>query len=447
MALKLIFKFCRDDYTLSSKQENDDQIKQNLNHILSDKGITFSHMYRPSRNSVKVIFPTDSEIDKVMESEEEFKAKNFEPKMSLSLKACRTIFCTYFDQTLLQIYEKENIIDMLKQQKWKVKDVYIMKSKKSFKIEMCSRQEANRFLKIQSISIGGINITEDSIEPELDPTINQCWECGVLDPDHNTQNCTGRKICIKCGDTSHKFYECPIPKYVNYMNNQQKEARYCAACKSTASHTTLDHRACPKKRNILRERARVEREKRISKKESSNKEVELIRKAFNIYNEEWPLPQIGNQNPQQTKIAAIVTLALLDEASSPGVFDKKIQEACRNNGLPIINYKPEPNTAKDLQKIICGAHITNKINPLPKSNVTRYYSDSMRQKKYNQKTQKEQESIESISVNQDEPSEQESIDINSRKEKKTRIVKMNKAIQKGATALPQKQRKTECDRV
>ena len=66
MALKLIFKFCRDDYTLSSKQENDDQIKQNLNHILSDKGITFSHMYKPSWNSIKVVFPTDSEIDHVI---------------------------------------------------------------------------------------------------------------------------------------------------------------------------------------------------------------------------------------------------------------------------------------------------------------------------------------------------------------------------------------------
>ena len=173
-----------------------------------------------------------------------------------------------------------------------------MKSNKSFKIEMSSRKEAQKFLKQESISIGGIRISDDSKEPEIDPTINQCWACGVLDPNHNSENCTGRKICIKCGETSHNFFECPIPKDIGEMNYQQKEARYCATCRTKASHTTLDHRICPKKREILRERARIEREKRIALKESSNKEIELIRKAINFNNnEEWPLPHIRNQNP------------------------------------------------------------------------------------------------------------------------------------------------------
>ena len=56
-------------------------------------------MYQPARNSVKVIFPTESDIDKVIDSEDEIKAENFEPKMSLSLKASRTVFITNFDQT------------------------------------------------------------------------------------------------------------------------------------------------------------------------------------------------------------------------------------------------------------------------------------------------------------------------------------------------------------
>ena len=107
MALKIIFKFKRDDYNHETKQENDEQIKQNLNRILITNGITTSHFYPPVWNSIKVIFPTDSEIDRVMENEEAFKSENFEPKMSLALKSCRTVFCTNFDPVLLQTYNKK----------------------------------------------------------------------------------------------------------------------------------------------------------------------------------------------------------------------------------------------------------------------------------------------------------------------------------------------------
>ena len=84
---------------------------------------------------LKLFFPL-RELDQVIENEEHFKAENFEVKMSLSLKASRTVFITNFDQSLLQTYSKYDIIEILKQQKWRVKDFYIMKSKKSFKIEM-----------------------------------------------------------------------------------------------------------------------------------------------------------------------------------------------------------------------------------------------------------------------------------------------------------------------
>ena len=64
MALKLIFKYNRNDYTTGTEQDKDNKIKQDLNNILGSKGITTSHMYSPSRQSVKVIFPTEGDIDK-----------------------------------------------------------------------------------------------------------------------------------------------------------------------------------------------------------------------------------------------------------------------------------------------------------------------------------------------------------------------------------------------
>ena len=338
--------------------------------------------------------------------------------MSLALKACRTIFCTNFDAALLTTYTKNNIIDILKQQKWEVKDIYVMKSNKSFKIEMKTRKQAQKFLDTETINIGGIRLTNNQREPEIDPTIKQCWECGVLNPTHNSQGCTNTRICIKCGETGHKFYECTIPREIIKMNDEQKAKRYCAACKTRGTHTTLDHRQCPKKREILRERAMLEREKLVNVNEKENREIELIRKAINFNNnEEFPL--IINQTPQQSAITTIVTLALIDEANNEGVFENKLKEALENNNLPIVKYRLEPDTAKKFQRVLCGTPIRdqtpNKKNGIP--TTTKYYRD---QKKNKRNTSYEEEI------------EEENQDTITRKEKKPRKIKVTTG--KGATS-------------
>ena len=198
------------------------------------------------------------------------------------------------------------------------------------------------------------------------------------------------------------------------MNQQQKEARYCAVCGIKGTHTTLDHRACPKKINILRERAQEEREKRIQSNMSCNREIELIRKAINISSEE-EFPQI---RPQNSKIATIITLALLDEASSPGIFENKLKEACNNNGIPEIKYKLEPNTARDFRKTLCGASTANNINKSSTPNLSKYYNDTIKQKQ---------------NINQEEESVHENSELTNRNDKKIRKITVN--TQKGATAL------------
>ena len=394
MALKLIFRYNRANYDRGTEYEKDNKIKQNLKNVLDSMGITSSHMYTPSRQSVKVIFPTEADIDKVMEKEEEIKAEGFEPRMSLSLKACRTIFCTNFDPTLLTTYSKENIMEILKQQKWKVKDIYIMKSNKSFKIEMSSRMQAKNFLEKESINIGGIRLDNNSKEPEIDPTIKQCWECGILNPNHNSQECTGRKICIKCGDIGHKFYQCYIPRDERDMSDNHKARRFCAACGLKGTHTTLDHKLCQKKRDILRERARIEREKRIAKNESENRETELIRKVIDINNQvEFPIT--ANQTQQQSAINTILTLVLIDEANNPGIFEEKLEESLTNNGLPAVKYTLEPGTATKFQNILCGAHTIPLTPNIPQASspyMSRFARDQLKHQKRNANQEENDES-------------------------------------------------------
>ena len=140
MALKLIFKFTRE-----AVQENDTHIKLKLQGFFYSNGITTCHMYQPARNSVKVMFPTEKDIDKVMENKEAFRADFFKPRTSLALKSCRTILCTNFDAALRQTYTRNNIPDTLIQQKWNVRDINIMKSNKSFKIEMATKNKPKNF--------------------------------------------------------------------------------------------------------------------------------------------------------------------------------------------------------------------------------------------------------------------------------------------------------------
>merc|ERR1711895_74477 len=134
-------------------------------------------MYEPVRNSIKVIFPTEKEIEKVTKNNDCYKNEGFNPTISLALKANRTVFCTNLDPALLQTYtDKEEIKNILQEQNWKVENIHFMKSNRTFKIEMANTKQATEFIKHLNTHIGGIKLTENNKEPEIDPTIKQCWE-------------------------------------------------------------------------------------------------------------------------------------------------------------------------------------------------------------------------------------------------------------------------------
>ena len=92
MSFKLAFRFKRNNYSPEAMREGDEEIKRNLKIILDTRTVNFNHMYPPARNSIKVIFPSESEIEKILAHPEHFIENHYEPKMSLTLKANRTIF-------------------------------------------------------------------------------------------------------------------------------------------------------------------------------------------------------------------------------------------------------------------------------------------------------------------------------------------------------------------
>ena len=92
MDYKIAFRFNRTNYSQITMRENNPTIRHRLQTLLDIKCIVYNHMYDPARNSVKVIFPTEKEIEKVIKNEDYFKNEGLNPKISLTLKANRTFF-------------------------------------------------------------------------------------------------------------------------------------------------------------------------------------------------------------------------------------------------------------------------------------------------------------------------------------------------------------------
>ena len=147
------------------------------------------------------------------------------------------------------------------------------------KIEFNTKNEATKFLTNTNTRIGNVKIRQENKEREVDPTIRQCWGCGELEPSHNTQDCRRTPICLKCGSTGHKFFNCGIPRKIEDMTEVHKHARYCEPCKIKGDHTSLDHSACPKKREIVRKRAKLARAKQTEENHANQREMDLIKRV------------------------------------------------------------------------------------------------------------------------------------------------------------------------
>ena len=355
MAFKVNFRFARENYSTEIMQQNNSTIKTMLLGKLDEKQILYTRIYAPSRNSIKVLFPSDDEVNKVLANTEHFNP--FQPKISMALKSSRTIFCIGFNEAILRMYNSVDIREELEGRGWEIAGIYTMKNSKAMKIEFKTSKIAKKFLENTNTSVGGVKLLQEHKEREVNPTINQCWECGVINPDHSSNNCQGKQVCLKCGITGHKFYDCSIPRKNEDMTTQDREERYCVPCGKRGDHTSLDHSYCPKKRDIIQERVRAARETRKTEIETNQKDIELIKSVFEYSNTNvWPTMN----TKQHTSINTIISMALLDEAINPGIFQNKLKKGCEENGIPAVKYTIERNTATEFFNTMCGAKSQNR---------------------------------------------------------------------------------------
>jgi len=145
------------------------------------------------------------------------------------------------------------------------------------------------------------------------------------------------------------------------MTPEQKKQRYCIPCQSRGDHTSLDHRYCPEKRKIIQERVKTAREDRITAESANERDTKLIKKTIELANTEaWP--SLHKNLVQQQKTASIILLALLDENTKQGSFQRNLDKGLKENGLPTIKYSPSPGTASLVANLLTGTSNDNLSN-------------------------------------------------------------------------------------
>ena len=99
---KILFKFERINYSDELRLKMNESITQKIITTFAQKEIQYTHLFPPTRNTLKAIFPSETEVNKIFANKAIFLKAGFCPQISLTLKAKKTIFCTNFDTALIE---------------------------------------------------------------------------------------------------------------------------------------------------------------------------------------------------------------------------------------------------------------------------------------------------------------------------------------------------------
>ena len=87
-----------------------------------------------------------------------------------------------------------------------------------------------------------------------------------------------------------------MPKDPARMTEVQKDRRYCIPCRTTGTHTSLDHRRCDTKRKQFQTKIKTARENRKSEDTANKRNIELIKQTLEISKTDiWPVLTRNNE--------------------------------------------------------------------------------------------------------------------------------------------------------
>ena len=85
MAYKMTFKFDRNRYSnADTLKERNQTIINELYQTTYDLNIQCTRLYTPSRDSLKALFPTEKQLNKILENSQKFIQAGFDPTFHVS---------------------------------------------------------------------------------------------------------------------------------------------------------------------------------------------------------------------------------------------------------------------------------------------------------------------------------------------------------------------------
>ena len=247
---------------------------------------------------------------------------NFEVVTPLEFQANRTIVLRNIDSIITTIDSDELKEDLEQRNDWlKVQEVIkIPTAPKILKIRT-ENAEMVRAAEEKGILIYNMSVPPSSISRDTFVRLDVCFRCYSFH--HKTNDCPTPNvvICSECADNTHTYRNC---------NNNWKR---CINCQG--DHRTLAAK-CPKRKELIQERAKIIRER--SRSRSRGRNITYAQAAASNNQQQVPLnPQLFNRE-DYVKIVSSIVYAHTIEAVVPGTFHQNVKKMYKLNGLPAVKF-------------------------------------------------------------------------------------------------------------
>ena len=295
---------------------------------------------KPTKIGYLAITEHQNEIDKILDrkGKEKLSSIGLEARLPIKLKAERSIICRKIDSSVGEM-TKEQLKSEINQKNRQIEVVEITKFGSYthlFKIELQTIEQAQHVLQNGFLCFN-TKIASHQLEKEEFTDILICFNCYQLE-EHTSTNCPNKEtiVCSECTG-NHNFKDC------------RAEFKKCLNC--GGPHRTMAM-ACPKKKEIIRKKRNMAKQKEQDQKEQTyarvaEKTIEKINKQTKRTEEtQTALESIG--------LTAVIMImdAHIHNIIEPGSYSSRLnQTLAKNNIQPIELETPQSEKLLDHQII------------------------------------------------------------------------------------------------
>ena len=307
-----------------------------------------------SRNGevIKLTLYDEEQVEVLLMNSERLSMKGLKLELSAVAKNERTAVVSGEAADLLCRRQTTWITEDLERGGLKPREISLADNRSIVRIGFNTRADTQKFLRDWTY-IGDIALTQGTKEKGIYIPMNNCGECGKFNPDHNERECRGRKICVRCGATGHKHWDCPLPLREETMTPRDRDRRYCGHCVSFTDHTTFQNNKCPGKKRYKKDKENEVRRARRQLEQEKEEEERRMKRIIELAQEggtQWT--SAGSEVEIPTVNMTLLMMAIFEDAVDEGVFEERLAASYLENGLKPVKYTLREGFSRKFMKLI-----------------------------------------------------------------------------------------------